>query len=93
MKRFSILTNDMEHCYICGATPVHIHEIYFGSYKRKRSIQYGCTVPLCVDHHVGKHGVHYDHDLDWKLKQECQEKFEELHGYIKFMEVFKRNYL
>ena len=91
--RFSILTDDLEHCYICGASPVHIHEVFYGSANRKKSISTGCCVPLCYDHHVGRHGVHYDHDLDWRLKQECQKRFEELHGFIKFMETFKRNYL
>lgn len=91
--RFSILTDDMDHCYICGRSPVHIHEIYYGSYKRKHSIRLGCCVPLCLDHHVGKHGVHYDHELDWRLKQECQREFEKRYGFIKFMETFHRNYL
>ena len=91
--RFSILTDDMDHCYICGRSPVHIHEIYYGSYKRKHSVRLGCCVPLCLDHHVGKHGVHYDHELDWRLKQECQREFEKRYGFIKFMETFHRNYL
>lgn len=94
MKRFSILTDDMEHCYICGATPVHIHEVFYGSANRKKSIEYGCCVPLCPRHHnMSKDGVHFDHELDWKLKQECQKRFEELHGFTKFTEVFRRNYL
>lgn len=91
--RFSILTDDMEHCYICGRPGVHIHEIYFGS-KRQKSIDWGCCVPLCPYHHnMSKHGVHNDHELDWRLKQECQREFEKRYGFIKFMETFHRNYL
>lgn len=92
-KRTSILTDDMEHCYVCGASPVHIHEVYFGT-KKWKSIEYGCCVPLCPKHHnMSKEGVHHNHDLDWRLKQECQKEFERRYGFVKFMEVFRRNYL
>lgn len=94
--RFSILTDDMEHCYLCGQYVsrergnLNIHEVYFGTWKRARSIEYGCCVPLCIECH---NKVHHDHETDWYLKQVCQKRFEELYGYTKFMEIFKRSYL
>lgn len=93
-KRFSILTDDMTRCYITGSTiNIHIHEIFFGSFRQK-SIKWGCCVPLRADwHNMSNYGVHYDHDLDIKLKKECQKRFEEIYGHEKFMEVFRKNYL
>lgn len=94
--RSSILTDDMNHCYLCGKYVSaergnrNIHEVFFGSANRKKSITWSCCVPLCIECH---NRVHHDHDVDWKLKQECQKRFEELYGFIKFTEVFKRNYL
>ena len=94
MKRYSILTDDMHKCYITGSTlNIHIHEVFFGAFRNK-SIKYGCCVPLRADYHnMSSHGVHFDRELDLKLKCECQRKFEEIHGHEKFMEVFKKNYL
>lgn len=94
MKKYSILTDDMHKCYITGSTlNIHIHEVFFGAFRSK-SIKYGCCVPLRADYHnMSSHGVHFDRELDLKLKRECQRKFEEIHGHEKFMEVFKKNYL
>ena len=54
-SRYSILTNDLEHCYICrfqGKKVLRddLHEVYNGA-NRKRSILNGLVVPLCRKHH------------------------------------------
>ena len=69
-KRFSLLTDDMSKCYITGSTQdIHIHEVYFGTADRKKSIEYGCCVPLRADYHnMSSHGVHFNKDLDLRLK-------------------------
>lgn len=90
----SILTYDMNHCYLCGVYlpkgERHMHEIYYGSANRKKSKKWDCCVPLCVYCH---NKAHHDHDIDYDLKVKCQIEFEKLHGFVKFMEVFHRNYL
>jgi len=93
-ERYSILTNDLNKCYICGAKEnIHIHEIYFGK-NRQNSMKYGCCVPLCFYHHNGsKHAVHYDKYLDDLLKEECQRKFEKEHSREEFISIFGRSYL
>ncbi len=93
-ERYSILTNDLNKCYICGAKEnIHIHEIYFGK-NRQNSMKYGCCVPLCFHHHNGsKHAVHYDKYLDDLLKEECQIKFEKEHSREEFISIFKKSYL
>lgn len=90
-NRYSILTNDLNHCYICGMPKQHLHEIYFGK-NRTNSMMYGCVVPLCYEHHEGSMGVHNNSMLDLKLKKECQKKFEEIYS-IPFISVFYKNYL
>lgn len=90
-NRFSILTNDLSKCYICGMPRQELHEIYFGK-NRTNSMLYGCVVPLCYEHHRGNKGVHNNHDLDLKLKQICQQKFESIYP-IPFIDIFFKNYL
>ena len=96
-ERTSILTKDMKHCYLCGSKgrdrPVQIHEIYYGPYRDK-SIEYACTVPLCLEHHTGPEGVHLNWEkVDLPLKQKCQLEFEKLYSHEEFMKIFKHNYL
>ena len=73
MELKSILTDDFEHCYVSGRTPVAIHHI-FNKYNKKRSEEYGFLVPLHPDYHTGKYGVHTGNiKLDKELKCACQE--------------------
>ena len=91
-NRYSILTNDLNHCYVCGKLKNAMHEIYYGR-NRINSMKYGCCVPLCLEHHTGHSGVHNNIDLDNKLKQECQKKFIEVYPDINFFSIFYKNYL
>lgn len=96
MKRNkSIIQNDMSKCYVCGTTQnLHIHETFYGSANRKKSIEWGCYISLCGHHHnLSNDGIHFNKELDLQVKQEAQRKFEELYGHDKFMEVFKKNRL
>jgi len=94
-KRFSLLTADMTTCYISKRTDnIHIHEVFFGTANRKKSIEYGCCVPLTgVLHNESKDGVHFDKTLNKRLKQEMQVAFEKKYSHEKFIEVFNKNYL
>ena len=95
-NRYSILTDDLKHCIICGKTPVNLHEIFYGS-NRHNSIKYGTVIPLCTtEHHVGNAiGIHADKELDLKWKQKGQLAF--MRHYNKnvedFINVFGKNYL
>ena len=89
----SIMQSTKE-CYITGATDgLHKHHIFQGI-RRKASDKWGCWVYLRWDWHNGTdYGVHNDPELNMKLKQQCQERFEELHGREVFIAVFGKNYL
>lgn len=89
----SILQEEHE-CYITGATTgLHKHHIYYGPH-RKCSDKNGFWVYLRYDWHNGSnYGVHFNHVLDLRLKQACQEKYEETHSHADFMALIGRNYL
>ena len=90
----SIITDDMHTCMICGTTRnIEVHHCVFGVANKKLSDKYGLVVPLCVDCHRGRKGVHQCRAVDLKIKQLAQKKFEELYDREKWMQLFGRNYL
>ena len=95
-ERFSLFTNDLDHCIICGKTPINKHEIFFGNKNRHNSIKYGLVIPLCTaEHHnqVGCTGIHFDKSLreEWQIKG--QKKFQEVYPDLDFLEIFGKNYI
>lgn len=92
-KRVSIITDDLEHCYICDAPFVEIHHI-FGGANRKNSERYGLIVPLCHRHHnEPRTGVHFNRHLMQTLHEIGQKRFETVASREEFIKVFGRNYL
>lgn len=95
-KRYSILTDDLEHCIICGKTPVNKHEIFYGS-NRHNSIKYGTVIPLCTsEHHKGNViGIHKDKELDliWKKKGQSAYMKHYNKNVEEFISIFGKNYL
>lgn len=81
-------------CYITGSTlNLHKHHIFKGCY-RKKAEKYGCWVWLRADwHNMSNYGVHFNKELDTRLKKECQRKFEALYDRDTFMREFGQNYL
>ncbi len=95
-KKESILTDDFEHCFICGILcRPHMHHI-FGGPLRQISEKWGFKVPLCYRHHNDpscREAVHFNANIaDW-LKGEAQREFEKTHSHEEFMKIIGRNYL
>lgn len=88
-NRYSILTDDLKHCYICKSENVDIHEIY-GGHNRRQSMKFGFCIPLCRKHHTS---VTFDVFKALELKIKCQEKFEETDTRDNFIKIIGRNYL
>ena len=88
-NRFSILTNDLDHCVMCRAKKEHLHEIFFGR-NRANSIKYGLVIPLCSMHHIEMHK-----NKEWQeyWHKKGQQAFITYYPDIDFLEIFKINYL
>lgn len=97
MKRYSIITNDLEHCIECGRLNVELHEVMFGGRNRNKSIEDGLVIPLCKQfHHRGNLvGIHKDKELNLKYKKIAEQKWLDYYGKTKedFIERYHRNYL
>lgn len=91
----SIMTNDKEHCFLCGRTgPLQIHHCIHGTSNRKNSEHYGLKVPLCMDCHTGSNGVHQNRKKDLQLIILAQMEFEKNYGgRDEFIKVFGRSWL
>ena len=93
--RFSLFTDDLEHCIICGKSPVNKHEIFYGSGNRQKSMKYGLVIPLCTcEHHnqIECKGIHFDTELQDEWRKKGQALFEETYPDLNFIEIFGRNY-
>lgn len=92
-KRYSILTEDMDHCYICKSDATDINEIFLGR-NRLNSIKYGLCIPLCrrchssyhnnrdIQLYLMKQGLNIfliDHDID---------EFKDNFRYVKGLDIF-----
>lgn len=92
----SVLQGKEKCCYITGRTDsLHKHHVYFGTGLRKISDANGFWVWLIPDlHNMSKNGVHFNKELDLKIKEDCQKKFEaDGSTRERFMQLIGRNYL
>lgn len=93
MKK-SVITEDMEHCIICGRPYPQIHHVFYGTGNRKLSDKLGFVVPLCQEHHTGPNGVHFNKKLDIALKRKSQKIYEsKVDTRNAFISTFGRSYL
>ena len=90
-SRYSIITNDLKHCYICTERGLKdipkddLHETYGGS-NRKRSIENGFVVPLCRK-------CHQDDEILKFLQRFMQLEYEETHTREEFIKLIGKSYL
>lgn len=88
-NRKSILTDDLEHCFVCKRQATDLHEVFSGG-SRKASMQHDFVVPLCRTCHQA---ITFNYGLNLRLKRLCQEKFEETHERSEFLSIIHKSYL
>lgn len=89
----SIIQNSYE-CFICGTTTcLEKHHCFPGNPNRKHSEEDGLWVYLCADHHRGNVSVHFNHEMEQKLKKYSQMVYERKHTREQFVERYGKNYL
>lgn len=87
----SIMTDDLEHCYLCGKSPVQFHHV-FGGHNRNHATEDGLFVPLCWECHVKVHNEPSQR-LNYKLKQAGQWAYESDSTRPDFRLRYGKNYL
>ena len=94
MGRAESIMSNVRECYICHRQgDLHLHHIYFGA-NRKHCDEEGCWCWLCPKHHnMSNEGVHFNRELDLKLKAECQLRWERNGSREEFMKIFGRSWV
>ena len=96
MKRYSIITNNLDRCIECGNKDIELHEVFFGK-NRNKSIEDGLVIPLCKSlHHRGNLiGIHKDIGLNLKYKKIAEKRWLEYYNKTTddFIKRYGRNYL
>lgn len=87
-NRFSIITDNLNYCIVCGKPKQDLNEI-FGGRNRQNSMKYGLVIPMCRNCHI-KYTNDNDMQLEWKKLG--QEVFNDTYNED-FVDIFKRNYL
>ena len=88
-NRFSIITKDLEHCYLCGNKKQDFHELIEGK-NRQVSMKYGLVIPICRKCHEI---VTNDKTLQDKLHKVAQKEFKKHYKSENFVQIFGENYL
>lgn len=88
-NRFSIITKDLEHCYLCGNKKQELHELVEGK-NRQASMKYGLVIPICRKCHIL---VKNDRTLQEKLHKVAQKEFKKHYKTENFVQIFNENYL
>ena len=89
----SILQTEKE-CFVCKTTyGLEEHHCIGGTANRKQSEKYGLKVWLCHEHHRGNTGVHFNKELDLKIKKIAQSTFECEHTREEFRAIFGKSWL
>ncbi len=89
-KRYSILTNNLNICYICNKKRKDdLHEIFGGS-NRKKSMEWGLVIPVCRECHDK---WDKDKELREQIQQEAKEEFIRRNTKEKFREEFGKYYI
>lgn len=91
----SILSND-RRCFICGYEGnLHRHHVFGGVANRSVSEREGCWCFICAKHHnMSDNSVHFNRDMDLKLKRFTQKKWEEKNGTREdFIRLFGKSWL
>lgn len=87
-NRFSIITDNLKYCIICGKPKQDLNEIYAGR-NRQNSMKYGLVIPMCRRCHTEYTN---NAEMQMKWKKLGQEVFEDTYNED-FIDIFKRNYL
>ena len=88
---FSLMTDDLEHCYICGSKAIQYHHIFNASARGKATEDH-LWIPVCFNCHVKIHNERSQR-LNYSLKRDGQLKYEETHTHQEYMDRYGKNYL
>lgn len=90
-SRFSIFTDDLDTCIVCGRYASDMNEIFRGR-NRRNSMKWGLCIPMCRSCH-SKLTDNNELETKWKIKgqKKCMEYYKMTEE--EFIEIFGMNYI
>ena len=82
----------IETCICCGSPYCKLHELIYGSSRKRKATEDELQAPLCNQSHRWLHD-HPDTEIDQKLKELAQRKYMENHTLDEYMARYRRNYI
>lgn len=83
----SIMTDDLDRCYLCLRDRQQFHHVFGGS-NRKHATEDGLFIPVCMECHQA---IHEHNPI--ALKKEGQRQYELTHSREEFMKRYGKSYL
>lgn len=92
MKHSESIISEDRRCWVCGIRgALQRHHCFGGTANRRLSEEDGLWIWLCSQHHtMSNYSVHQDRELDVRVKQMAQYKWEEAHNGDR--EAFRKRY-
>lgn len=91
------ILQDKKECYITRSTyNLHKHHIFEGTANRKLSERDGLWIWLRADwHNLSDYGVHFNKELDLKIKRIAQKRWQEYYHKTKedFIKEYGKSYI
>lgn len=88
-NRFSLLTKNLEKCYLCVNRKEDLHEVY-GGCNRVVSMKNGFVIPICrICHRI----LTDNPEKQERLQIKMQKEYEKTHTREEFIKLIKRNYI
>ena len=89
-NRYSVFTDNLDICYLCGRKKNDLHEVYAGR-NRINSIKYGFVLPICRECHSLNQNNPFFNDY-WHIQGQLYWE-KNIGSREEFIKVFMRNYL
>lgn len=92
----SILQNNKKYYITKSTNNLHKHHIFGGTANRKLSEEDGMWIWLRADwHNMSDYGVHFNKELDLKLKRIAQKRWQEYYHKTKedFIKKYGKSYI
>lgn len=84
-NRFSIITNNLDKCYLCKNKKMELHEVFRGR-NRQKSMKWGLVIPICIECHTK---ITRDKEFSKILEEKAKNIFVKKYGEEKFIQEFK----
>ena len=90
-SRWSLFTDDLDTCMLCGMSATDLNEIFRGR-NRQNSMKYGAVMPLCRKCHTY---MTDNAELENKWKVKAQKEMMKFYNMSEeeFIKIFRRNYI